>query len=1181
MRKTLTLSLLLLLQMIAVSSFAQKASDKTVTINMTDVTVKQLFAEVRKQTGLNFLYSSELSKTFPKVTVKAQNKPVREVLDDVMRRIKCVYEIDGTLVTVKPGTKPVEASGRTRKISGVVRDADGEPLVGVPISIGDGNVVAVTDANGSYTVTIPVEQTVLRYSYVGMETAYVTVPSGGQDVTRDMVLRSDNRLDNVIVTGYQTINKEKMTGAASTINSEKLSERYATNVMDNLEGRVAGLSTYGGKMMVRGISSIYSNTNPLLVVDGVPVEASIESINPYDIETVNVLKDAAATAIYGARASNGVIVITTKKARTANKIDIDFSANLTVKEKQNIDYSDNFYMNAAEQVDVASKYWEYYFFNNGGKVADPISESQSKISQGSYFIDPVEYAYLNLAKGDISRDQLNNTLSRLRGNNYAKEYADNILRQQVLQQYNLSLRFLSEKSQNNLTLNYRTDNTGRINAHERELNVNYKGIFNLASWLTATANINAVYNNTQAPGSDYSNMLSNPWQYPAYITMYNEDGSFKKMYGYMSGNEYYDANMLQKGMESLGFIPTDEIYNNTRNSKRQHMRYHGELSFNIIEGLQAKTMFIYEVDKLNSRWHCNSASVVARTLRNAYSSYDATSDKVVYNVPSSGGLLRITDTDGESWTARGQVNYFKNFGKHEINAIAGLEFRETLSKGANNMLLGYDDQLQTSGTINTNLAILANQSYSSYYMTNTGSFYARSYAYGPYLQDGITPVMERHHRFASGYANLTYSFDERYHLFGSFRKDYADVYGLNAKYRGRPLWSVGASWNIHKEGFMLDNNLFNILKLRASYGVTGNIYQDATSVLTASTEKSNMYTGLLYGEISPANPNLKWEQSFTTNVGIDFSLMNYRLNGSLDYYNKKTEDMFSNKVIDPTSGFSTMFVNAASMVNKGVELQLGYDWLVPKSEKDVAWTTNFTLSYNKNEITDVENPSTQSYQLLSLPYRKGYPVTAIWSYRFAGISNGEDGGRAGETMWYINGDQKSHSAMTANADCLEYSGTSTPKITMGLNNRIAWNGFSLSIMMAYYGGHRMRCLVENDIQKLGNGVILGKYFLDSWTPEKPTTHPGLGEYDASSIGVEPGYGNNAVYDASFLKIRNIVLGYEFPSRIIKPLGINRLALNFQIDNLKAIWTANGLGVDPETLSVRNPSSFIFGLNINL
>ena len=315
---------LLLMTLLTLSVSAQSVKDKTVTLDMTQVTVKQFFAEVKKQTGLNFIYSAELAKTFPKVTVKAQNKPVRQVLNDVMNRINCTYDLEGSIVTV---TRKLSGA-RTRTVTGVVRDDMGETLPGVSICIDDSKVCTITDGNGFYTLKVPANACDLKFTFVGMENAIVHLKAGNSHLTQDVTMTSSASLDEVVVTGYQTISKKNMTGATATITAETLQDRYTSNIVSNLEGRIAGLSTYGGELKIRGTSSLYAETSPLLVVDGLPMEGKLTDLNIYDIETINVLKDAAATAIYGARAANGVIVVTTKNARKKGKVEIDFSANL-------------------------------------------------------------------------------------------------------------------------------------------------------------------------------------------------------------------------------------------------------------------------------------------------------------------------------------------------------------------------------------------------------------------------------------------------------------------------------------------------------------------------------------------------------------------------------------------------------------------------------------------------------------------------------------------------------------------------------------------------------------------------------------------------------------------------------------------------------------------------------------
>ena len=1150
---------------------AQQPKRQTVTINSKSMNVKQFFAEVKKQTGLNFIYSTDLAAKLPNVSVSATNRPLREVLDDVMNKVNCRYEIEGNIVTI---TRRI-AGEQVRNISGTVTDESGEPLVGVSVCINDSKVCTITDSKGFYTLKVPANSCSLKFSYLGMSTAEIRLGNGRAPLNRNVQMTTDYELSEVVVTGYQEISKPKMTGSVTTITADKLDDRYTTNIMNNLEGRVAGLSTYNGKMTIRGTSSLYAETTPLLVVDGVPVEGSIEDLNPYDIESVNVLKDAAANAIYGAKAANGVIVVTTKNAKKAGKIDIDFSANLTVYEKKNVDYADNFYMTPEQQVDTEAKYWDYYFFNNDGEISNPIQSAQNGIEQGTSMITPIEYAYYQRALGNISEEELQSRLQALKKNNYAKDYAAAVYKQRVMQQYNLSLRGRSDKLTNNLTVNYKYDNSGIINHFTNQFNLQYKGSYNIAKWLTASLTLNGIFSKQKEAGADENSGYSNIWEQPSYMPFYNADGTVRGQHYSYDGNDYIS---LGDDIGDLSSNPVDEYYRNTQITRRQYMRYHGDLLFKIVDGLTANAQFVYETNHSTVDWYANQDSHFMRLMRSAYA-YQAADGTVKNYIPTTGGMLRTTNTYGRYWTARGQINYAKTFGKHEISAIAGLEFRDTKITGSKALLLGYDEQLQTCATQTIDFATLSTLQYSKYFMNSAGGFEALDYIYTPYLKNSMGPVTEKHHRYASGYLNATYTYDMRYNVFASFRKDYADVYGLNAKFRGKPLWSVGIGWIASNEQFMRDLKWIDFLKIRVSYGVTGNIYQNATSYMTATSGNLNSYTNLPIGTIqSPANPNLKWEQSRTTNVGVDFALLNSRLRGSLDYYNKIGKDIFSNKTLDPTTGFTSMFVNMASMRNRGIELQITYDWLRAKGDKDWAWTTNFTMSHNSNIVTSVENHSTTASQLISNPYVVGKPASAMWSYRFAGIS--DEAGQKGQTLFYIEDGNTDHVAYSRSTSVLEYSGQSDPKIVMGMDNTVKWNGFSVSLLMAYYGGHMMRALQQTEVYKVPSSAIRS-YFLNAWTPENPTNTPGIGRYGSNSFGQEPKYSNTGVHHADFLKIRNIVFGYDLPKTWINKLGINRLAIRFQIDNPKYLWVANSIHVDPETLGIRQQSSYIFGININL
>lgn len=1143
---------------------------------------EEVIKTLKQETGLEFVYRKDLLK-YAKGPVTCNYNGL--TLDQLLNRVLSInmfldYEVvDNSVLLKAPDLKVDYVEGT---ITGVIYDAEeGEPLAGATVMIDGTTNLTASDIDGHFTLkNVKALNPVVTALFVGMKPASVKVTRKNQNDIRLNLEMHATMMSEVIVTGYADVSKEKMTGATATISADKLDERYTLNLLDNLEGRVAGLSTYGGKPVIRGVGTLSGSTNPLLVVDGLPIEGDIDDLNPYDIESVNVLKDAAASAIYGARAANGIIVVTTKNAKKKGKIDIDFSANLTWYENKNMDYHDNFYMDPKEHIAAERNWMEYYFFEEDGMKNNPaqnIMQEQMYIDMGYLTPSPIEYAYYQLASGQISRDQLDERIAALEGNNYARDYADAVYRRQVIQQYNLALRSASDKSRNNVVINYKHDNSGIINHKADWLNVSYKGSYDVAKWLTATLSINSIFSDTRTFGEDYNTYVMNPWAYAPYYPFYNEDGTRHRYYSWYSGNEYAE---LDPAFHDLGEDPVEEMYANTRSTRRQNMRYHADLLFKIIPGLTANAQFIYETETSLQKTHATEASHAARNLRNAFTVRDG-NNGYKYLTPESGGFLQTTEITGNYWTARGQVNYSRTFGKHDIAAIAGLEFRETTTKGTKALALGYDEQLQSSSTHTVDFGVLSQMRTNPDYMAEMGGYPCNQFAFGPYLENAMGLVPEVHHRYGSGYANATYTYDEKYNVFGSFRKDYADVFGLNSKFRGKPLWSVGAGWNIHNEEFVKDfASWLSFLKLRFSYGVTGNIYQGATSVMTATAGNINEYTNQPYGSVtSPANPDLRWEQNRTTNVGLDFSFFNYRLRGSFDFYNKVGKDIFNNMNLDPTTGFTSIVANAASIRNRGVELVASYDWFVPRNNKDFSWTTSVTFTYNDNVVTDVENDATVAYQLVSTPYKAGYPVNALWSYRYAGISDQE--GLEGSTLYYIENGGTSPYPSGKSIDVLEYSGQSDPKYIVGMDNTWKWNGISLGVVMAYYGGHKMRALPYKETFAGTYSAPMASYFVNSWTPENHTDIPGKDKYASTAIGSEPQYANRSVHDASFLKIRNITLGYTVPETWTRRFGINLLTFRFQINNPKALWTANNLGVDPETLGIRNPSSYMVGLNINL
>ena len=1150
------------------------AQNVRVTLHLTDADFGEFITRVKQQTRYTFFYNDRVIGGVEPVTVNKDNAPLEEVLREVLSPKGFDFSIEDRTVIIRKAGISLQQQEET-VVRGTVKDEKGQPLPGVTVLFKGTTIGVVTDNDGHYDVTLPTgTKPILLFSFIGMQTQEVTY--NGQSEINVTMKEEVSEMDEVVVTGYQTINREKVTGSTSKISSKQLEERYTPNILDNLEGRVAGLVTYGDKTMIRGVSSMHAETAPLLVVDGLPIEGKIEDLNPYDIESVTVLKDAAAAAIYGARASNGIIVITTKKAKTAGT-EIDFSGNLTMYEKKNMDYHDNFYMNPEEQVNAESAYWDYYFFRNRDDK-NPISSFETSLQQYAA-ITPIQYAYYQYAKGQLTQGDLNAQLDELKKNNFAKEYGKHILRRQFLQQYNLALRSRSDKFNSNLVFNLRRDNNGTKASYDNQVNIAYRASYDMKKWLTVNVGFNGILAKRKESGSDYATSAFNV---PSYYRLLNEDGSFH-YYSPSNFNQYYELSETCPGLRSMKFNHLEDLTQDQKTTDRRNMRYQGELLFKIIDGLTVNTAFIYETERQNVSQYSQAESYRMRFLRNIYTQQTG-ADTYTYLIPESGGRLTTEDTRGDYWTARGQLNFRRTFAdKHTIDFLGGFEFRETRNRGTKGLLLGYDDLLQSQSTTNINFKELHDLQQTTFFCPG---YPASQWGFEEHIEPYIGLVPEQHHRYASGYMNATYTYDNRYNLFGSFRKDYADLFGTNAKFRGKPLWSVGASWNINNEDFMNDIRRLSSLKLRASYGVTGNIYQGATSYMTASTGEVNYWTSQpMAGIDSPANPNLKWEKTATVNIGIDFAFFEHRLRGSLDWYNKKGSDIFSLKSLDPSTGFVSMNMNMADMKNNGVEVMLSGDWFRPQETGDFTWTTTVTAAYNKNKITNMEMQSTRAGDLTNNNFRVGYPTSALFSYRYSRLDpEGEPGTHQwmGQPLYWTSDGREVHAdrIFSSDVNSMVYSGQTDPKINMAMDNNLSYKGFGLNFMMVYYGGHKMRVRQYRPLYQWGIYGPLDDYYVNSWTPETTDTDvPGIGEHSyLNTFGSEYLYTDIFVRSADFLKIRNITLSYNVPETVVRRVGMSNLQVRFQVDNLPALWKKNGVGVDPETLGIRRQMTYVVGLN---
>lgn len=1167
------------LMQVSAAGFAQKVS-----LSEKSASLESVFKKIRTQTGYDFVYDSKLINTNKTVSLNLRNVDLENALSRILDGQGLTFEIKDKVIVLSKRTPSfvdqLVSKFNFIEVSGRVLDETGKPLPGATVKVKGKNISAVTDKNGRFFISGADVDDILVISYVGYLSTEAIVKSIHEaDLSIKLKLISSNLEEVAIVnTGYQKIQQTKMTGSVTTIGSAELDKRNSTNIMQNLEGLVPGLVQTRLRTTIRGLSTFDATMRGILyVVDGLPIEGNINQINPYDIESVSVLKDAAAAAIYGARASNGVIVITTKRAKEVGKTAIEVSGNISITQKP--DYSYQNWMSPAQQVDYESDYYKWWFGgggNGGPVVANPIGDFENRIAS-STFITPIAYAYYQQKKGTINQTQLDAVLNDLKKNDFLAQYKDKAIQTGLTQQYNFAIRTNNGKNQNSLVVNYTTFNNGGnnlalINSFTKTLNLFYKGSYNVGKWLDLDYGVNSVIGKIRTHNSEFANDPSNV---PAYYKLLNDDGT--RAYYYTGRFNGYNAinNETSSALASFKFNHLDELERDFNNNSTLNTRYYVNLNLKPLQGLTISPMFQVEDGRSTSSTYSEAESYTMRILQNVYTSRTGTAGNYVYtNLLPKGGKMMTAQYKSTNYTARAQANYNREFGKHGVIALIGTEFRQTLTNaGTKGILLGFDDQLQTQSTNQVNFGTLYNINNGAMWDAN---YPTRQYHFGQISSMALDP-RETKHRYGSGYANVTYTYDRKYNLFGSARKDYADLFGGDEKYRGRPLWSVGASWIASNEDFIKDIKLINYLKVRGSYGLTGNI-KNVTAFLAATTG-INPVTQLPNASVSnPPNPQLRWEKTATTNIGVDFAMMDNRLRGAIDWYRRLGTDLFANKRLDPSEGFTSMTINNASMVNKGLELSLGYDWFRPTSRNGFEWSSNLTGSLNNNKVISVDELTRNPFTLATGgSFKVGYPVASIFAFKFAGLS------ATGVPQFYNAAGQPTTASLGPNdADAIVYMGNEDPKYNLALNNDFSYKGFSLSVFAIYQGGNYFRAR-QVPIGYPGPSYNqTPSYVLNGWSPTNTNTDvPASGQFYQVPLNNQYYYADNLVRSADFFKIRNIVVGYGLPREIASKIKAANLRLRLQIDNPNIVWyKQKDIRIDAETSGARIPTSFVFGLNAN-
>ena len=1026
------------------------------------------------------------------------------------------------------------AMAQTQASGTVTSSEDGQPVVGASVKVVGTNTGTITNSDGHFTVAVPDNNAQLEISYIGLKTKVV---KAGRNMNVVLDVDEETQLDDVIVIGYGTTKRSTFTGSATEVKASEIAGHVTSTATSALVGKVAGLQATSNSgapgtaptIRLRGIGSYSASSTPLYVIDGVPMDQSIASVNPQDIESISVLKDAAATAIYGASGANGVIIITTKKGREGKDAEVKFDAkwgsNSRLIPRYDIitnpaEYYETHYRAMYNSVaynggtsEEAYAFADAYLFdqNNGG-----LGYQVYTVPEGQKFIGTNFKLNPNATLG-----YSDGTYTYLPDNWY-----DESIHSSFRQEYNASVSGSTGRLNYYAGVGFLSDggqvNNSKYKRYTGRTNVEYQA----KKWLKLTTNMAYTHSDSQTPsyGSSYGSSTNMFYAanmmgaiYPLYVR--DAQGNIMKE----SGRTIYDAN--QTGFRRPGFVGNAIRDNENNRYKSYSDIFTGQWSA-IITPLEGLTL---------------TASLAANVIQSR-STY-------LYSRFASGqgndGSATVSSSRYFTVNQQYLANYHKTFADvHTIDVLAGYEQKKYLDQG----LKGSNTHLY-----HPNIAELSN-------------------AVGPTDEDAVTSSTDR--LMTAGYlARVSYDYADRYFADASIRRDGSSKFAPH--HRWGTFWALGFGWQINKEAFMNDVDWVDLLKLKVSYGENGNhqgmgwhAYADRYTPSYNSDAK--MYT---LSMTAKGNDNLTWETKKQWNFGLDFSLFKYRLNGTLEVYTGTTSDLLWSKTVSLSSGLpvSSYPANIGNLRNSGIELAL--DGSVIRN-KNFEWKLNFTLSHNKNKFTKLDpaiadNGLRYSNQII----RIGGSAQQAYMIHFEGVD--KTNGRA---MYRVAYDKEGkalgnsygkdveidHEGITYDiTEATKYDcGDVLPKVIGGFGTTFEAYGFDLSAQFSfqlggkfYDGGYQQ--LMHNGQEQ---GVAMHRDLLDAWSPENPNSN--IPRLSTAAVD-DPGVNSQTAYDrfltsSNYLCLNNLTLGYTLPTQWIRPLTLRSARVYFAGENLFLLTKRKGM-----------------------
>lgn len=1042
------------------------------------------------------------------------------------------------------------------KIEGrVISVTDNQPLPGVNVIVKGTTHGSTTDAEGKYKINAK-EKDVLVFSFIGYAAQEIIVSSQSQ---MDVQLVEDiATLDEVTIvsTGYEQLPKERATGSFVKVDNELINRRISTDVLSRLEDVTSGLifnRNVEGKpndISIRGRSTLFANASPLIVIDNFPYDGDINTINPNDVESITVLKDAAAASIWGARAGNGVIVITTKKGKANQAPQVSFNSNVTEIDKPDLFYVPR--MSSSDFVDL-----EQSLFARGRYSITEASPSKAPLTPG------LEAMIAN-RDGLLSDEALATQLNSYRQQDVRNDYEKYLYRKAVNQQYAISIKGGSATNRYIVSTGWDKNTESLVGNEFSRFTLNANNTWQLLKdKLEVSAGIYYTQSKNQNNNSGPSALsFSSVGQLYPYARLRDDKGNnLSVIHEY---REPFTKQAETDGLLNWQFNPLDEIKNSDNRSGMTDYRINANLKYQIIPHLHAEVLYQYWNSASTTRNNHSIDTYFTRNLVNLFTQQDAFGYRT-YPVPV-GGILDTYERTSSSQNLRAQLSYARTWSNHSVSALGGYEVRELNTGESSFRYYGYDDELASNVPVD----------YTSFFPSYNNPQNFGTVPNADYLRS-LTD------RFISYYGNAAYTFKNKYTLSASGRKDQSNLFGVRTNQKGVPLWSMGASWIASEENFY-HLSWLPYLKLRTTLGFNGNIDKSLTAYTTAYRLGTYWLTGLPYAVIlNPPNDELRWERVRIWNTGIDFESKNRIVSGSVEFYSKWGMDLIGSSPYPPSTGVSEFRGNNSDTRGHGLDVILN----TTNINRAIKWNTTFLWSYLTEKVTTYKIKSGgQRYlnsgsgaSLVNYPL-EGKPLFAIYSLPSAGLDP-----QTGDPRGYVEGQPSiDYQAILdkATPESIIYHGPARPTTFGSVRNTVSWKNISLSFNISYRLGYYFR---RNSVRY--NNVLAGLVdhgdYGNRW--QKPgdemfTNVPSMPEAINYNRDAFYQYSSALVEKGDHIRLQDINLTYTLDKQFFQKLPVSKIHLYAYVNNLGILWKATKVNIDPDYPTMKPMRSMAFGVKVD-